>query len=152
MTKERATISIDSEVLEKARKQIPNISGFLEECLRQYLGIGNNILPTHRIHELEEIISKCQLELYLMNERGNIEEAQEKFKHEEINLAWRRLYTNYRDTKHIDPQLLSNAEKTLNVPAEELTDIVEVCLIFSRDDDIDVTEWSEVYQQYGGGK
>ena len=149
MTKEKATISLDSEVLEKARKQIPNLSGFIEECLKQYLGIGYNLIPTSKMHELVETISKSQLELYLMNERGNIEEAKQKAAKQEINLAWRRLYTFYRDTRKIDDILLNNASEILEVDKVELTDIVEVCFAFSRTDGIDVTEWEEVYKQYG---
>ena len=150
MTKEKATISLDSEVLEKARKQIPNLSGFIENCLRNYLGIGNGLVNTSNIHELNETISKCQLELYLMNERGNIAEAKEKAEKQEINLAWRHLYTEYRDTRTINQDKLKHAVEVLGVTSEELTDIVEVCYVFSRNSDIDVTEWSEVYKEYGG--
>ena len=150
MTKEKATISLDSEVLEKARKQIPNLSGFLEECLKNYLGIGNGLINTSNIYELNETISKCQLELYLMNERGNIKEAKEKAAKQEINLAWRRLYATYRDTRTIDETLLNNASEILKVDKVELSDIVEVCYAFSRNSDIDVTEWVEVYAEYGG--
>lgn len=152
MTKEKATISLDSEVLEKARKQIPNLSGFVEECLKQYLGIGFNLIPTSKMNELVETISKSQLELYLMNERGNIEEAKEKAAKQEINLAWRKLYTTYRDTRTINQDKLQHASEILNVPEEELVDIVEVCYVFSRNDEIDVTEWNEVYQKYGNGE
>lgn len=150
MTKEKATISLDSEVLEKARKQIPNLSGFLEECLKNYLGIGNGLINTSNIHELNETISKCQLELYLMNEKGNIKEAKEKAAKQEINLAWRKLYATYRDTRTIDETLLNNASEILKVDKVELSDIVEVCYAFSRNSDIDVTEWAEVYAEYGG--
>ena len=150
MTKEKATISLDSEVLEKARKQIPNLSGFLEECLKNFLGIGNGLINTSNIHELNETISKCQLELYLMNERGNIKEAKEKAAKQEINLAWRKLYATYRDTRTIDETLLNNASEILKVDKVELSDIVEVCYAFSRNSDIDVTEWAEVYAEYGG--
>lgn len=150
MTKEKATISLDSEVLEKARKQIPNLSGFLEECLKNYLGIGNGLINTSNIHELNETISKCQLEIYLMNEKGNIKEAKEKAAKQEINLAWRKLYATYRDTRTIDETLLTNASEILKVDKVELSDIVEVCYAFSRNSDIDVTEWAEVYAEYGG--
>ena len=152
MTKEKATISLDSEVLEKARKQIPNLSGFIEECLKQYLGIGFNLIPTSKMNELVETISKSQLELYLMNERGNIEEAKEKAAKQEINLAWRKLYTTYRDTRTINQDKLQHASEILNVPEDELVDIVEVCYVFSRNDEIDVTEWNEVYEKYGSGE
>ena len=150
MTKKQLILTIDEEVIEKAKKHIPNISGFVEECLKQYLGIGNNLIPVSKMHELVEGIGKNQLELHLMNERGNIEEAKEKAAKQEINLAWRKLYTTYRDTRTIDEHLLSNASEILGVPGEELSDIVEVCFVFSRDDGVDVTEWEEVYEQYGG--
>ena len=150
MSKKQLILTIEEDIVEKAKKTIPNVSGFVEECLKQYLGIGNNLIHTSKMNELVETIGKCQLELYLMNERGNIEEAKEKAAKQEINLAWRRLYTTYRDTRTIDETLLTNASEILEVDKVELTDIVEVCYAFSRTDEIDVTEWTEVYQQYGG--
>ena len=150
MTKKQLILTIDEDIVKKAKDTIPNISGFVEECLKQYLGIGNNLIPTSKMKELVDTISKSQLELYLMNERGNIEEAKEKAAQQEINLAWRRLFTFYRDTRKIDDLLLKEASKTLEVPTDELADIVEVCFVFSRDDEVDVTEWADVYEKYGG--
>ena len=150
MSKKQLILTIEEDIVEKAKKTIPNVSGFVEECLKQYLGIGNNLIHTSKMNELVETIGKCQLELYLMNERGNIAEAKEKAEKQEINLAWRRLYTTYRDTRTIDEKLLTNASEILEVDKVELTDIVEVCYAFSRNDGIDVTEWVEVYAQYGG--
>ena len=150
ITKKQLILTIDEDVIEKAKKTIPNISGFVEECLKQYLGIGNNLIPTSKMNELVEGISKNQLELYLMNERSNIEEAKQKAAEQEINLAWRQLYTEYRDTRTINQDKLRHASDVLNISSIELTDIVEVCFVFSRNDEVDVTEWSEVYEKYGG--
>ena len=150
MTKTKTTLSIDEELLEKSKKHIPNLSGFVETCLKKYLGVGNNLTPTSKMYELVETISKCQLELYLMNEREHIEEAKQKAEKQEINLAWRHLYTEYRDTKKINQDKLKHAVEVLGVTSEELTDIVEVCFVFNREDKVDVTEWSEVYENYGG--
>ena len=150
MTKKQLILTIDEDIVKKAKETIPNISGFVEECLKQYLGIGNNLIPTSKMKELVDTISKSQLELYLMNERGNIEEAKEKAAQQEINLAWRRLFTFYRDTRKIDDLLLKEASNVLEVPMDELADIVEVCFVFSRDDGVDVTEWADVYEKYGG--
>ena len=149
--KKQLILTIDEDVVEKAKKQIPNISAFVEDCIKNYLGIGNGLINTSNIHELNETISKCQLELYLMNEKGNIKEAKEKAAKQEINFAWRKLYTTYRDTRTIDETLLNNASEILKVDKVELSDIVEVCYAFSRNSDIDVTEWAEVYAEYGDG-
>lgn len=150
MSKKQLILTIEEDIVEKAKKTIPNVSGFVEECLKQYLGIGNNLIHTSKMNELVETIGKCQLELYLMNERGNIAEAKEKAEKQEINLAWRHLYTEYRDTRTINQDKLKHAVEVLGVTSEELTDIVEVCYVFSRNSDIDVTEWTEVYNEYGG--
>lgn len=151
MTKEKATISIDSEVLDKARKQIPNISGFIEICLKQYLGMENNLLPTSKMNELVENISKSQLELHLITERGNLEEAKKQAERDEIDLAWRRLYAEYRDQRTINDDKLKHASTVLGVPDEELQDIVEVCYAYRHNGDVDVTSWSDVYDAYGYG-
>ena len=151
MTKEKATISIDSEVLDKARKQIPNISGFIENCLRKYLGVGNELIPTNKMHELVETISKCQLELYLMNEKGNIEKEKEKAELHEINFAWRQLYTEYRDTRTVNQDKLKHASEVLGVSCDELTDIVEVVFVYRDTANVDVTDWFSVYKEYGYG-
>ena len=150
MSKKQLILTIEEDIVEKAKKTIPNVSGFVEECLKQYLGIGNNLIHTSKMNELVETIGKCQLELYLMNERGNIAEAKEKAEKQEINLAWRHLYTEYRDTRTINQDKLKHAVEVLGVTSEELTDIVEVCYVFSRNSDIDVTEWAEVYNEYRG--
>ena len=149
--KKQLILTIDEEVIDKAKNTIPNISGFVEECLKQYLGIGNNLLPTSKMHELVETISKSQLELYLMNEKGNIEEAKQKATEDEIRIAWMKLYATYRDQRVIDKDYLKHASEILDVPGEELTDIVEVCYVYNRNDSVDVTDWSAVYEAYGYG-
>jgi hypothetical protein len=102
------------------------------------------------MHKLIEQIGEAQLQLYLMNERSHIEENKKKAAQQEINLSWRRLYTEYRDTRTINPTKLQHASETLQVSEEELVDIVEVCFAFSRTDNVDVTEWNDVFEHYGG--
>lgn len=147
--KKQTTITIDEDLLEKSKKHIPNLSAFIEECLSKYLGVGNNLTPTSKMQELVDTISKCQLELYLMNEREHLEEAKLKAEKQEINFAWRQLFTEYRDSKTINQDKLEHASKLLNVPPVELSDIIEVCYTFGRDDGVDVTEWLEVKAAYG---
>ena len=152
MTKKQLILTIDEELIADAKKQIPNISGFVETCLKQYLGVGNELTPTSKMHELVETISKCQLELYLMNEKGNIEKEKEKAELHEINFAWRQLYTEYRDTRSINQDKLKHASEVLDVPVDELTDIVEVVFVYRDTGNVDVTDWFSVYEEYGYGE
>jgi hypothetical protein len=151
MTKKQLILTIDEELIADAKKQIPNISGFVETCLKQYLGVGNELTPTSKMHELVETISKCQLQLYLMNEKGNIEKEKEKAQLHEINFAWRQLYTEYRDTRTINPDKLKHASEILKVSCDELTDIVEVVFVYRDTSSVDVTDWFSVYNEYGYG-
>ena len=153
MTKEKTTLTIDSDILRKAKNQIPNISGFVEDCLRNYLGEGNGLTPTSKMQELVDTISKCQLELYLMNEKSKIDENKQKAEIEKINYTWRQLFKEYRDTQKLNRDKLESASEILEVSPEELTDIIEVLYVYCTESEVDITDWFEVYKEYGyGGK
>ncbi|MBQ3407945.1 MAG: type II toxin-antitoxin system CcdA family antitoxin [Clostridia bacterium] len=151
ITKKNFTITVDEDLVKKAKKQIPNISKFVEDCLKCFLGMGNKQVSTSRQYELIQTISKCQLELHLMNEKSNIEKSRKEAETEEINLVWRKLYAEYRDTRKIDSAKLKEAEKILGVSSEELTDIIEVLFVYHNETEIDITDWFEVYNEYGYG-
>ena len=152
MTKEAIKLSIESDVLEKAKKQIPNMSNFFEKCLLAYLGMDTkSLFYTNDAQEAIDTIRNAQTALYLMTERNKIEENIKQAAEDEIRIAWMKLYAEYRDTRTINQDKLKHASKVLNVPEEELIDIVEVCYAYSRDGDVDVTNWNEVYNEYGYG-
>ena len=146
MTKKQLILTIDEEIIKKAKKTIPNISGFVEECLKQYLGIGNNLAPTSKMSELVETISKSQLELYLINERGNIEEAREKAEEFEKDKAWRFLWNDYRVRLIPDKTLMASAVKELGIDEETLEDILDE--VFEAKDKVDTDSWNTVYDWY----
>lgn len=151
MTKERTNISIDNEVLEIAKKQIPNLSNFVEECLKNYLGIGEHLIPVYKQQELNKTIAKCQLELFLMNEKSKIENREEKLREHEINQAWRPLWAEYRETRKYTPAKFDNAVKVLDVSADELEDILDVLFVEKYDTKVEPMNWFEVYKEYGYG-
>jgi len=150
ITKKHLTISIEEKLLEKSKNQIPNISAFVEYCLKNYLGEIDGLIPTWKQQELIDTIKKCQLELYLMNEKNNIDENMKKSQLEEINIVWRKLYKDYRIRKNNDPKQLKEAAEKLEVSVQELMDILDVTYAYSRRDRIDITNWQEVYEKYGG--
>ena len=146
MTKKQLILTIDENVIEKAKKTIPNISGFVEECLKQYLGIGNNLVPTSKMNELVEVISKSQLELHLMNERENIEETKERVENFEKDKAWRFLWNDYRVRLIPDERLLNEAVEVLGVDSETLEDILDE--VYEARDKLDTDEWDTVKNWY----
>ena len=152
MTKKNFTITLEEDLLAKAKRQIPNMSQFFENCLTAYLGMDNqSLFYTSDAQEAIDTIRNAQTALYLLTERNNIEENIKEAEQEEIRLAWMRLYAEYRDQRTINQDKLKHASEILNVPEEELTDIVEVCYVYNRNDSVDVTDWSAVYEAYGYG-
>ena len=146
MTKKQLILTIDEDVVDKAKKQIPNISGFVETCLKQYLGIGNGLVPTNKMSELVDTISKSQLELYLMNERENIEETKERAENFERDKAWRFLWNDYRIRLIPDERLLAEAVEVLKIDEETLEDILDE--VFEAKDNVDTDEWATVKEWY----
>ena len=146
--KKQLVITIDEIVVKKAKKNIPNISNFIEECLKHYLGLNTGEYPVHNAKELLNKISECQLELHLLNEENKLNDNIEKAKQELIGSTWRKLYATYRDAKNVPKKQLEEAEKILGVPSIELKDILELCFIFR--DEIDVTDWEKVRAEYKG--
>ena len=144
-------ITIDEHLLKKAKEQIPNLSAFVEYCIKNYLGEEPGLIPTWKQNELVKTIGKCQLELYLLNERNKIEENMKEVEIEEINVTWRKLYKEYRVKKIIDPEHLNSAAKKLKVSVDELNDILDLTYAYSRRDRVDITDWQEIYEKYGYG-
>ena len=146
--KKQLVLTIDEIVLKKAKENIPNLSNFIEECLKHYLGLNTGEYPVHNAKELLNKISECQLELHLLNEENKLNDNIEKAKQELISSTWRILYATYRDTKNVPKKQLEEAEKILGVSSSELNNMLELCFIFR--DEIDVTDWEKVRAEYKG--
>ena len=58
MSKKSLKISIDEEILEKAKKHMPNLSAFFEECLIHYFGYADGIFPIGNVNEITEKIGR----------------------------------------------------------------------------------------------
>lgn len=151
MGKKTVGVTIDEHLLKKAKEQIPNLSAFVEYCIKNYLGEINGLVATGKQQELIDTIKKCQLELYLLNERNKIEENMKEVEIEEINVTWRKLYKEYRVKKIIEPEHLDSAAKKLKVSVDELNDILDFTYAYSRRDRVDITDWQEIYEKYGYG-
>ena len=63
--KKQLILTIDEEVINKAKKHMPNISGFVEECLKHHLGLANGTYPIANDLDILDKISKLQVELFI---------------------------------------------------------------------------------------
>ena len=150
MTKERVNISIDSEILIKAKKHIPNLSGFVEECLKHYFGYADGIFPIGNVNEITDKIGKLQVELFLINQNYDAEESRKNAENEERDKTWRFLWNDFRPTLIPDETLLEKAIETLEMNKEELEDILD--WVYITDVKVDTNSWQEVLKAYNENK
>lgn len=145
--KNKITVSIDSEILEKAKKQMPNISEFFNECLKQYLGLADGIYPTADAKDIIDDISKSQAKLFILNQNYDYEKARKEVEDEKVNRALRKLWNEYRKNMIVDEQSMSEALEILPVGAETLEDMLDFAYVNQEELGLNFT-WSKLYELY----
>ena len=150
MSKKSLKISIEEEVLEKAKKHIPNLSGFVEECLKHYFGYADGIFPIGNVNEITDKIGRLQVELFLINQNYDAEESRKNAENEERDKAWRFLWNDFKPSLIPDETLLEKAIETLGINGEELEDILD--WVYITDVKVDTNSWQEVLKAYTENK
>ena len=150
MSKKSLKISIEEEVLEKAKKHIPNLSGFVEECLNHYFGYADGIFPIGNVNEITDKIGKLQVELFLINQNYDAEESRKNAENEERDKAWRFLWNDFKPSLIPDETLLEKAIEVLEINGEELEDILD--WVYITDINVNTNSWQEVLKAYTENK
>ncbi len=150
MSKKSLKISIEEEVLEKAKKHIPNLSGFVEECLKHYFDYADGIFPIGNVNEITDKIGRLQVELFLINQNYDAEESRKNAENEERNKAWRFLWNDFKPSLIPDETLLEKAIEVLGINGEELEDILD--WVYITDVKVDTNSWQEVLKAYNKNK
>ena len=150
MSKKSLKISIEEEVLEKAKKHIPNLSGFVEECLKHYFGYADGIFPIGNVNEITDKIGRLQVELFLINQNYDAEESRKNAENEERDKAWRFLWNDFKPSLIPDETLLEKAIEVLGINGKELEDILD--WVYITDVKVDTNSWQEVLKAYNENK
>lgn len=146
MTKKSLKISIEEDILEKAKRDIPNLSGFVEECLKHYFGYAEGTIPVGDINEITDKIGKLNVELFLINQNYNAKENMKRAEDEKKNKAWRFLWNDFRPRLIPDETLMEKAIEELGMNEEELEDILD--WVHITDVKVDTNTWQDVLEKY----
>lgn len=147
MTKKDVTLSIEENLLKNAKKQIPNLSAFFEECLKNYMGTVNGLYPTAKYKEMIDEIGKIQTNLFLMNQNYDFEKAQKEIEDEKLNKALRGVWFEYSKTLLPEGDAFENALTVLNVDAETLEDMLDFADMNRDELGLNFT-WSKLCEMY----
>lgn len=147
MTKKNITITIEEQVLKKAKQQIPNISSFVESCLMNYL---NGTFPVSDANIILQQIGQLQADLYLLNQNNNIKQKIKEKENLEKDKAWRFLWNDYNTKLILDNTLLEKAVELLGKNRDELEEILDWVLL--TEVKVDTNYWEEVLRKYNENK
>lgn len=141
MVKKITTVSIDEDVLRLAKKEIPNLSIFMEDVLKSYLGFKNTNIKS--IDENLQTIKDCLLNIELMSKQGVEADKNETFNSAEQQKAWNNLFGLYRNGANIEPEQWEHTSKLLKIDVISLKGLLShIDLNLNREEIYKCNEWS----------
>lgn len=123
-------ISVDEDLLEQVKNNIPNISQFVEDCFKAYLSfaIKNEEDRGEELRKAWETFHKAKLDIHLLMkvdyEGQDMEKAINKVKTD----AWLTVWSDYRRVGSTQDWKIPKACKTLEITEEELKAVLESTL------------------------
>lgn len=118
MVKKITTISIDEDILKVAKKEIPNLSIWVEDCLKVFLGFNN--LEVKTVNENLDIVKQGLLNIHLATLQNEETKFNNRINTEECNRVWSKIFRQYRNGQEVNTNDLNTAIRVLNVSPDKL--------------------------------
>lgn len=148
MAKKVTTIRVDGELLDLARKEIPNLSYFIEECLRAYFGMKTETFNISDIQNELDKIKQSSLNIHILSRiehTANVEIEKDK---EKKNSAWLKLWGSYRNNRIYSEITLSKTSEVLEKEPIELINIMNFLLDFlDKEELVMCDDWEYVQKK-----
>lgn len=97
MVKEPVNLSIDKELLQRAKENIPNLSKFIEGCLKSYFGYVDYPINLIDIEDDFKKIDEIIMDIHIKTEAKKVQRHLNEVMSERINLPWRRFWYPYQE-------------------------------------------------------
>jgi len=147
--KKITTVSIDEDILRLAKREIPNLSEFMETCLKTYFGVGSNNDFVINIQEELNKIKEAQLKIHLLSENDFNDTVVQEFDSKKMNKAWLDIWASYRTHEVYYHANLETASKVLGYTAEQIHEIMETLKTYcSKNDLIKCDDWNIAIKTY----
>ena len=134
MTKKKiTTINIDEDLIKRAKKEIPNVSIFFENCLKAYLdGDGDAKTIQDEIH----LIKQARLNIHILTAKYEETQFNEGVDYKKQNNAWISVWGVYRATEQFNDEALERAGNLLNKSGSELKTILKTLKLYCSPDEL----------------
>ena len=149
MGRKITTVSLDEDILKKAKKDIPNLSMFIEDCLKAYIGMNDNDNFIADIQENLDNIKQSQLNIHILTKNDlNISEVKE-FDEKKSNNSWLKIWGVYRNTQQIHEATVMEVAEALNCKHTLLIDMMQTLLLYETKQDLAKCDnWNYAIQRY----
>lgn len=156
--KSKLTLSINTEILEMAKKKIPNISNTVETMLKVLIDLENadETRIVQEITQTEETLKQNHGKLLILKDRLETVRKQTRYsqKEKEQDIAWYQALNTYMRVKTLNPETEEMIEKALpilKINKKTMVELVENVFYDRLDNDIDVMKsqsWNYVKEKY----
>ena len=136
MAKQALKITIDEDILEQVKNNIPNISEFVEGCFIAYLtfAIENEKERGEELRKAWETFHKAKLDIHLLMKIDYEGQDLQKAINKQKNQAWLSVWSDYRRVGSTQYHKLEKASKKLEITQEELKQVLEDTLFKAKQD------------------
>lgn len=126
--KKAVKLSIDESLLDKAKKNIPNLSRFVEECLEYKLNIVDyysNPEAETKLRQINNDIDNLVFERNLLIKLVANQDLRESRENHKKMFVWRKLFHNFLKYKNYDYKDLEEACEVLERDKNDLINMLE---------------------------
>ena len=147
--KKITTMSIRADVLNRAKREIPNLSDFVENCLIMYLNISEADDNVKSMQDELNIIKEARLKIHLLSEVEDNKLDNCLFDKDKQDKVWQKVWRLYRTQETFNDTDLVNASRVLGVTVDSLQSIIKD-LVFNvpASDLIGCDEWSVALETF----
>ena len=125
--KKQATFSIDEKILQMARDNIPNMSGFVEDCFKAYLSfaIENEEERGEELRKAWSDFNRAKLNIHLLMKMDYEGKDIKNLINKQKTDAWLTVWSDYRRVGDTNEQKIEKASKILEIKPEVLKQTLE---------------------------
>lgn len=145
--KHRLNISIDKNVWVEIKKEIPNVSEFVEEVFKNIINTKNTdeYQIKTKIKAEKERINIAEKQIELLEARLKIRREYKYSDKKEKDRAWRGIWDSYRSTNRYEDENMDEAVDILGWNKEKLSELLELVKACRRQlDAVKSQEWEYV--------
>lgn len=145
-------LTINEELLNRGKEEIPNMSKWVENCLDRYFNYEDYECDfDKKLKEEHEKIREGFVNIHLMTSAQHRERNERKAKKEKINRPWRKLWSIYQSRNgYYDIEDLEEVMDVTDMEEVELKDMLQILNFVKNiiDDDSVLLEFNTAYDFY----